>query len=70
MLEVVVISVFAIVFYRAGQIERSWGLLWCALSVAASMLSFYVLHWGALGAFATNALLFIGITVYRMMRNP
>ncbi len=70
MLEAVVISVFAIVFYRAGQMERSWSLLWCALSVAASMLAIFVLPWGVLGAFATNALLFLGITLYRTVRAP
>jgi hypothetical protein len=68
MIEILVTCVFAIVFFRAGQIERSWSLLWCALSVTASLLAFSVLHWGALGAFATNALLFVGITAYRVVR--
>jgi uncharacterized membrane protein len=65
-LPLVVLSVFAIVFYRAGRLDRSWGLLWAALSVAISLLALQVLHWGLLGVFAGQAALFVAITIYRM----
>jgi hypothetical protein len=66
----VVICVCAIVFYRAGRMERSWGLLWAALSAAISLLVLFVLHGGLLAVFAGQAALFVAITFWRMRRNP
>lgn len=68
-LDLVVIAVCAIVFYRAGRMERSWGLLWAALSMAISVLVRYALHWPLLAVFAGQAALFVAITLWRM-RQP
>lgn len=70
MLGVVVICVFAIVYYRAGRMERAPALLWSALSVLCSLASLHLLGWGLWGVFGLNALLFLGITLHRVLRAP
>ena len=69
-LDLIVIAVCAIAFYRAGRMEHSWGLLWAALSIAISMLILFVLHWGTLTVFAGQAALFVAITLWRMRQKP
>jgi len=69
-MHLVAMCVFAVVFYRAGQMERSWGILWAALSIALSALPLLVLGWGWIGFFAGQAALFIGITFWRMRTKP
>jgi biotin transporter BioY len=66
---VVAIAVFAIVFYRAGKMEHSWGVLWAALSALIGILAMMVLGWGWLGFFGGQIALFIAITFYRI-RQP
>ncbi len=63
---IVVIGVFAMVFFRAGQMERSWAVLWAVLSLAASLLALRFLSWGLGGVFLAQVALFVGITLYRM----
>ncbi|MCX6944111.1 MAG: hypothetical protein NT173_05025 [Opitutales bacterium] len=65
---IVVIGVFAMVFYRAGQMENSWALLWAVLSIAASLLALRFLSWGLGGVFLAQVVLFVGITFYRMRK--
>lgn len=65
-LDVIVLSVCAVFFYRAGRQERSWGWLWAALSVVLSGLVLWFTSWGLIGVFAAQAALFIGITLHRM----
>lgn len=67
-LSMVVVSVCAITFYRAGKQDRSWGVLWAVLSVLISLLALIVLGWGLTGVFAGQVVLFGGITFYRMSR--
>lgn len=69
-LHIVVFSVCALVFYRAGQMERSPAVLWAALSIAASFLALRFLPWGLVGVFLAQVALFAGITLYRMWRQP
>lgn len=69
-LPLVAMCVFAIVFYRAGQMERSWGLLWATLSAVISILTLFVLGWGWIAFFGGQAALFIGITLWRMRQQP
>jgi hypothetical protein len=66
---IVVLSVCAIFFYRAGRLEKSWGVLWAALSIVVSLVALRFLNWGLLGVFIAQALLFVGITAYRMWRD-
>jgi uncharacterized membrane protein len=69
-LQLVVLSVCAIFFYRAGQHERSWGVLWALLSIAVSFLAMRFLDWGMIGVFVGQAVLFVGITLYRVWKRP
>ena len=66
--EIVVLSVCAIVFYRAGKAEGSWGLLWAGLSIAGSFGALWYLNWGLLGVFGAQVALFVGITLYRVVK--
>ena len=68
-LTIVVIGVFAFVFFGAGKQERSWPVLWTKISIAASILALRFLSWGLGGVFLAQVLLFVGITFYRMRQN-
>ncbi len=70
LVEALVVGVFAVVYYRAGRLERAPGLLWAGLSVLASLASLRLLGWGVWGVFGLNALLFVGITLFRVLRAP
>jgi hypothetical protein len=65
-LSLVVLSASAIFFYRAGRLERSWGLFWAGLSIGISFVVLRFLAGGLLGVLAAQAALFVGITAYRM----
>jgi hypothetical protein len=69
-LHIVVFSVCALVFYRAGKMERGPAALWAALSIAASFLALRFLPWGLVGVILAQVALFAGITLYRMWRQP
>jgi len=60
----------AIFFYRAGEFDGSSGLLWAALSVVISVVAWRVFGWGILGILMAQTGLFVGITVFRMLRKP
>jgi hypothetical protein len=66
-LEIVVMRVCAITFYRAGCHEHSWGILWAALSIFAGLLALLFLGWRVLGVLLSQIVLFFLITIYRMM---
>ena len=68
-LQIVVIGVFAVVFFRAGTMERSWAVLWAVLSIAGSLLALRFLGWGLWGVFLAQVVLFVGITFYRMRKS-
>ena len=68
-LQIVVLGVFAFVFHGAGKQDRSWGVLWAVLSIAASLLALRFLNWGVWGIFLAQAVLFVGITYFRMWRS-
>lgn len=61
---------FAIIYLRAAESEGESGFLWAGLSVLISMLSFFWLGLGWIGAFLAQGALFLGIGVYRAMRKP
>lgn len=65
-LAIVVMGVCAITFYRAGQQEHSWGMLWAASSIAASFLALRFLPWGMFGVMLAQSVPFTLITLYRM----
>jgi hypothetical protein len=64
----VLLVVFAIFWYRAGEFDDGPGLLWAVLSVAISFLIWQWLHWGLLPMILGQLCLFAGITVFRIIR--
>ena len=62
--------VFAIVMYRAGVTEDSPGLLWAALSASISLVIWLGLGWGLIPMVLGQVALFIGIGVFRLLRDP
>jgi biotin transporter BioY len=69
-LPILMIAVFAAFFYRAAEFENESRLLWCGLSIVISLTTMFYLGWGWLGVVLGQAGLFIGITVFRMVRKP
>jgi hypothetical protein len=71
-LQILAIIVFAIFFYRAAELEseNETGWIWWVLSVLISSLTIFWLHWGWLGIISGQIALFVGITLFRIWRNP
>jgi hypothetical protein len=65
---VIVIAVFAIVFFRAGRMERSSGILWAVLSITVSLLAYRFTPLGFVGVLLSQVILFVSITIYRMRK--
>ena len=55
-------------FYRAGQAEGESGFTWAALSVVISLGIWLWLHGGFFSVTLGQVGLFVGITVYRSLR--
>jgi len=60
--------VFAVFFYRAGEFDNAPGILWAALSVVISLLVWQWLRWGLLAMVLGQVALFVGIGVVRAIR--
>jgi len=69
-LPILMIVVFAVFYYRAAEMEKESGLLWCGLSILISITTLFFLRWGWLGTVLGQAGLFVGITLLRMTRKP
>lgn len=67
-LPIVVCVAFAVFFYRAAEFEDEPAFIWCGLSVVISVLALLWLHWGWMGIILSQAALFAGITIVRMLR--
>ena len=67
---ILLIAVCAAFFYRAAEFENKSRLLWCGLSIVISLATLFYLGWGWLGTVLGQVGLFVGITVFRMMRKP
>jgi len=68
LLSPVVLIVFAIFYYRAGESEGSSGILWAGLSMGISLLLWVVLHYGLIMMLLGQIALFLGITIIRVAR--
>ena len=66
---IVLLIICAVVFYKAAEMEDAPGILWASLSVAVFLLTSAVLHWGLLGCVLGQILLFVGIGVFKMLRD-
>jgi hypothetical protein len=58
----------AIFFYRAARIDGSSPFLWVVLSVVTSLLLLTVLRLGMVGIILGQVGLFLGITLFRIIR--
>lgn len=62
-------AIFAAVFWAKGaEVEKVNPLLWAGPSVVISALAIFTAKGGWLGVLVGQLLLFVGITVYRMLR--
>jgi hypothetical protein len=65
---ILIIAVCAAFFYRAAEFENESSLAWTGLSVVISVVALFVFHWGWLGCLIGQAGLFLGITIFRILR--
>jgi len=56
--------------HEAEQGERHRGMLWAALSAAVSFVAAYLFQWGWGALLAAQVMLFLGIAVFRAIREP
>jgi hypothetical protein len=67
-LTILIIIAFVIFFCRAAEFEDESTLIWGGLSVTISAVTFFWLHCGWLGISLGQAGLFVGITIFRILR--
>ena len=65
----VVIIASAIFFYRAAKYDGSSAVLWVVLSVVVSLLLLTLLRLGWVGIILGQVGLFLGITIFRVIRD-
>ena len=59
----------AIFFYRGAKYDGSSAVLWVLLSVVISLLLLTLLHAGVVGIILGQVGLFLGIALFRVMRD-
>jgi fatty acid desaturase len=64
----IVIIASAIFFYRAAKYDGSSTLLWVVLSIGVSILLLTLFRFGGVGIILGQAVLFLGITIFRIIR--
>jgi len=69
-LTILIIAAGAAFYYRAAEFENESTWIWCGLSVVISAIAFLWLHGGWLGILMGQGGLFIGITIFRILRKP
>ena len=67
-LTILAIIASAIFFYRGAKSDGSSAVLWLVLSVGISLLLRIFLHAGLVGIILGQAALFIGIAIFRVIR--
>jgi hypothetical protein len=65
---ILIIVICAVFFHRAAEFENESGSLWAGLSLLISAVTWFLFHWGWLGCLLGQAALFVGITIFRMLR--
>ena len=55
-------------YYRLGEAEYSSGLILAGVSLARWLAGCYALHLGLLGCLLVQLCLFIGLTIWNMIR--
>jgi len=69
-LTIVTVAVCATFYYRAAVFENENTLIWSGLSILISALVLFWLHWGWLGIVFGQIGLYVGITIFRILRKP
>jgi hypothetical protein len=67
-LPILIIICFVIFFCRAAEFEDESTLIWGGLSVTISLVAFLWLHCGWIGISLGQIGLFVGITIFRILR--
>jgi len=67
-LPILVCLACAIFFHRASELEDEPTWIWSALSLLVSALTVFWLHCGWLGIVLGQLALFVGITIFRVLR--
>ena len=67
-LTTITIIASAIFFYRGAKVDGSSTVLWVVLSVVISLLLFTLFRVGVMGIILGQAGLFLGITIFRIVR--
>ncbi|HUZ07905.1 MAG TPA: hypothetical protein VMV89_10515 [Candidatus Paceibacterota bacterium] len=66
----IIIIAYAVFFCRAAEFEDESPWIWGGMSVAVSAVAFFGLGCGWLGISLGQAGLFVGITIFRILRKP
>jgi Ca2+/Na+ antiporter len=61
--------VFAVFFYRVGEIEYEKGNVFCLASLAITLIVSFWLHHGAMGVVMAQLLLFAGMWIFNVRRS-
>ena len=69
MINLILLILCAVIFYKAGDMEGASCGLWAALSVGVYALTWLVFGWGFLLCFLGQVGLFVGITIFKMLRS-
>lgn len=68
MLSYVILIACAIIFYRIGNADYGSGILTCVLSIVMSVLALLFIRVSLVSILAGQILLFIGLTIYNLIR--
>jgi hypothetical protein len=63
-----IIVICAAFFHCAAEFENESGSLWAGLSLLISVATWVFFHWGWFGSLLGQLGLFVGITIFRMLR--
>ena len=64
----VMLLAFAVVYYKAADIEDAPRMLWAGLSIGVYVLTWQFLGFGWLGCILGQVGLFVALTLFRMLR--
>ena len=67
-IDFVILVICAIVWFKAAALERRPPWIWTGLSVFVYVFTWLWLHWGIIGCIFGQAMLVLGIAVYRVWR--
>ena len=69
MLEIAMIVASGILMYRVAEIDNESGPMWAGIAVATCVLSLFVIPWMLLRIGIATVAVFVGMIVYRMVKD-